>query len=182
MATTTPTDAALTREQLKTIRNADSAVLRWNHKETDKPDVLELVKEIKEPNGFGSYDLRVQLPCPARVANYGGDRYPEDADSDRLDRAVSGDWVLLYIRHHDEWNTFAHFLKPGDRLEQEWTVDNRNELLKKARLTHHEVKIRIRRTVTLKGVERERVYTFMLDSAVQNPYNLADNVRREPRS
>lgn len=172
MSTITPTDTALTREQVKAIRNADTVVLRWDHTDSERPDVLELVKETERTDGFGREDIRLPLPCPARVANYGQSTLGEEGE--RLRKAISGDWVILNVQHQDEYRTFASFIKPGDALEQSWVVDNRNSLLKEAGLTLHELKLRV-----LRGGDQVKVYTFMLDASVLNPHNTADRVRRE---
>lgn len=179
--TTTETDRfpldALLREQLKAIRNADSAVFRWEEQGGNRYEVtgtLVLSKQVKRTDGFGEDELRVEIPTRVIVSNYGVRDYEEEADYS-LTRAVAGTWVLLSTQVTPEWATMARFLKPGDVLVQEWVVDNRNLLLKRAGLTAHELKIRVERP---EKDDRIKVYTFMLDATVCQPLGPGGPVTR----
>lgn len=169
MSTDTITEG-ITREQLKALRNATAAVFRWDAVEGGTTGTLDLSKEVQRGDGFGSDTLRVEIPVSARVQNYGGHRFSDDPEDSKLRRAIGGDWVLLTLKVSPEWCTFAQFLRPGDVVSQEWTVDNRNDLLKRAHLTAHEIKVRVER----KG----KLHTFILDSCVCDPHSTADRVTR----
>lgn len=172
MSTDTITEG-ITREQLKALRNADTAVFRWTAVEGGTTGILDLTKEVERGDGFGRDTLRVEIPANARVQNYGQSGFSGDPEGSKLRRANGGDWVLLSLKVRPEWCTFAQFLRPGDVVSQEWTVDNRNSLLKRAHLTAHEIKVRVER----KG----KLHTFILDSCVCDPHSTADCVTREPR-
>lgn len=179
MTTVTTTTEGLTKDEIKAFRNADSAVFRWEAIPGGTKGTIDLGKEVERGDGYGRDTLRVQIDAPAGVQNYGGSTFSDDPEGSRLDPAVRGDWVLLSLSVSRDWATIGAFLKPGDVLTQVWTVDNRNTLLKRARLTRHDLALTVTRAPEGRPAKR---FVFNVASAVLDPYNLADHVRRERRS
>ena len=166
----------LTRDQVKAMRAADTAVLRFTTTEPDA-NVLELVKEVERPDGFGRETLRVQIPARAIVQNYGGGACGIAADRP-LAAAIQGDWVLLSLSVRPEWQTLAHFVRAGDTLEQEWVIDNRSESLAQAHVTMHEIKLRVLRPVGNDPNPRVRVFSFLLDAHAEPDSGYSSAIRR----
>lgn len=170
--TTTDQTSGLSRENIRAIRHADSVVLRWTQDEDKRwhhTGHLDLTKKVDDGTGF-KHNIHVQIPTEVMVNSYSSSPH-------RLAPAIRGDWVILYIKHHPEWQTFAQLLKAGDRLVQEWVVDNRNTCLKEARLTQHEVKLRVFRP-TKDG--QAKVFTFLLDTCVIQTHSLSGTIQRDP--
>jgi hypothetical protein len=173
--TSTP-ERKLNREQVKAIRNADAAVFRWNANDHGA-GMLVLTKEVERADGFGSNELRVEIPTTVHVQNYGLDRGAADTARNLLP-ATGGSWVILSLPYHAEWSTIANQLRVADSLVQEWVVDNRNDLLKQAELTLHELKLTIERPAT---GGRTKTYTYLLEAGVRDPRGLGDAVERAVR-
>jgi len=170
---TSTTDVALTREKIKAIRNAEVAVFRWKA-DDHGAGTLVLTKTRERTDGFGPDELRVEVPTIVGVQNYGSGGSPEAASN--LAPATSGSWAILDVDVRAEWNTMANQLREGDTLVQEWIVDNRNDLLMHARLTMHELKVRVERPMT---DGRTRVYRYLLAAAVRDPFGMGDQVKRQ---
>ena len=159
----------LTTAHLRAMRAADAAVLRFNVAENH--GVLEVLRYL-EP---GADALRVSVDAPAAITNYGTHRYSDDPPDSTLERAVAGSWVLQTLSVLPTWATLVALMRAGDLLEQIWQIDNRNALLTRARLTKHDLALRIRRPRP-KG--SPWLMTVRLDSVVVNPYGTADPVSR----
>jgi hypothetical protein len=165
----------LTTTHIRAMRAADTAVLRFNVAENQ--GLLELQKDVARQDGFGAETLRVRVDAPAVLTNYGKHAYPDDPPDSPLERAIAGNWVLQTLSVSPVWATLVALLRAGDRLEQIWWVDNRNALLTGARLTKHDLALRVQRS-RKKG--SPRLLTVRLDSVVVNPYGTADPVTRAP--
>jgi hypothetical protein len=166
-------ELALTRDQIKAMRHADTAVFRWDTAEKGV-GVLELRKEVNRNDGFGPDVLRVEVRTRLGVANHGCEAAGADP-AWSLRPAISGSWLIQRLSSHAAWTTMAGQLRPGDTLVQAWVVDNRNELLKCAGLTLHELKVRVERPVASGAV---RAYTYMIEAGVRDPFGPADEVKR----
>jgi hypothetical protein len=87
--------------------------------------------------------------------------------------------VLQNLKVTPEWVTLAHFVRAGDELKQEWTIDNRSEPLVRLGVTVHELKLRVQRP--LKN-GRANVYSFMLDAHAEAAHGYSSCIdQRTPR-
>jgi hypothetical protein len=161
----------LTRTNINAIRAADAAVLRFDLAE--ESGSLSLEKHLKRPDGFGENTRRVHIEARAQVTQYGAHTYPDDPANSTLAPPNAGVWGLQ--TSGPTWQTLALLVRAGDTLTQRWTIDNRNSLLKRARLTAHQVALIIERPVRNSSTRR---LTFQLASVVTNPFSTADLVTR----
>jgi hypothetical protein len=170
--------SALTREQIKAMRAADGAVLRFSHDQTVQVDEIVLSKDVERPDGFGRESLRVRIPARAIVQNYGsGGLASGDEREYALAPAISGSWYLGSLSVRAEWATFARFVRAGDELVQEWVVDNRNLHIMRAGVTAHELKVRVERPAKNGRIE---VFGFMLDAHAELAGTSYGYVTRDP--
>ena len=164
--------AALTREQLKALKNADSIVFRF-HSE-DSPHVtdrelpatwIEAIKTINPGDGFGERDRRVEIPTGQALLhsyNQGVIQYAS--------------WVFLHTDRSHPLGTLIHgFLRAGDRLQPEFVAGNNNDHVRDAGLTVDEVHLRVERG-PLDDPSKVKRFRFMLDTCVYPPHSLARNI------
>ena len=161
----------LTRNDIKAMRAADAAVLRFDLAE--ETGSLSLEKRRERGDGFGEDTRRVHIQARAEVTQYGAHSYPDDPSDSALAPANAGVWGLQ--TSGASWQTFVLLVRAGDTLTQRWTIDNRNSLLKRARLTTHQLSLIIERPAR-KGSTRR--LTLQLACAVTDPYGTADLVTR----
>lgn len=170
--------SALTREQVKAMRAADGAVLRFNRTQEDQADEIVLSKDVERSDGFGRETLQVRIAARALVQNYGsGGLASGDEHEYALAPAISGSWYLSSLSVRAEWATFARFVRAGDELVQEWVVDNRNLHIMRAGVTVHELKVRVERPARNGRVE---VFGFMLDAHAELAGTSYGHVTRDP--
>jgi hypothetical protein len=163
----------LTSANIKAMRAADAVLLRFS---PENPGTLELQKKRERIDGFGEEVARVEIDARAILTNYGNHPNPEDEDNGRLAPAVSGRWCLTSTDFAPDWATIAALARPNDRIVQIWQIDNRSLLLMRARLTLHNVALRIERP-TKHGPDK--LLFFNLAASVMDPYSTADLVTRE---
>lgn len=180
METTTAT--GLTRENLKTLRNADDIVVRFHSEhfkykadgEVLPRTFLDCIKQVDPGDGFGKREMRVEVdvePAGFRVFDQKGQTDQRAADP--ISHAL---WSLHPKWAGNEQHTFIHhLLRVGDRLTPLWVCNNNSDNIRNAGLTVDEFKFEIVRGPVDEPSKCKRL-VVLLDSAVYPPHNLARNV------
>jgi hypothetical protein len=151
------TDLALTAENLKALRGADSV---WFKHETACGDktYVAATKRFDPKDGFGERDLTAYVPATPKFT-----LYDRNGSSGRRAAPTTAFYSAASAKFHPEWTTAAKLLKAGDRLVLHWTTDS-NKRVVAAGLTLVEFRLEVRRA-TAKG--REEHLCFHLGSVVE---------------
>lgn len=154
----------LTAENLKTLRNADDIVFRYNNVpgEDAGSTVIECIKDVDPGDGFGERDIRVQIEVAGtRIHNYTASPWGDDKPQRR--EVASMDWVLLSVRYNDEWRTIVqHILRTNDHVWVELSVSNDSENLRRAGLTCDELALIVER----KAGDKVKSFSFKLAHSI----------------
>jgi hypothetical protein len=175
------TPTGLTSEQLKTMRNATSLVIRsyWRPSDHMPEDLtlpctfIEAIKEVDPGDGFGRRELpRVQIPVEmATTRNY----------SEGFGPVLNASWVSLFLNWDQPIGTLVRgILRPGDRVRPIFLIGNDSDNLRNAHLTQDELHIEVERGPVDQPRKVKRLH-FEIDTAVYPPGSLARNVRFGPR-
>lgn len=155
---------ALTAENMKTLRNAEDIVFRYNSVpgEDAGTTVIECIKRTDPGDGFGDRDIRVQIEVAGtRIRNYTGS--PWAGENAQRQEVASMNWVLGTAQYNDVWRTIVqHILRTNDHVWLELLVSNNSETLRSAGLAHDELQLMVER----KTGERVKTFTFKLTDAI----------------
>lgn len=150
---------ALTKEQIKAFRKADS--VNFAHLETENKfrGEIEIRKDIKAPSYMDTYhDGSARLLIQevySRITSY----------SDKMNRAR---YTEIFCSQSPEYKTFASCLKVGDELHMEFVHDGKGTPQMKEDGYHvDQFLIKIYRGINTKS---PKVLTFCLDTTTYKSY------------
>lgn len=161
-----PDVVALTRDDIKALRNAASIVFRFNLDNDRYGPIGSFVEaniEHDPGDGFGKRELRKSIPInPAHVTNY----------SDRGE-AKGACEVFTSARYVPQLATLFTLLKPGDELHPRWTAGNDTDVVRERGVTIDEFAVRVRRP----GKAGKASFEFLLHCQVTTPHSQSRNIR-----
>ena len=150
---------ALTKEQIKAFRNADSVSFSQLETENQYKGEIEIRKDIKAPGYMdtlkeGSARLLIQ-EVYSRITSY----------SEKMSRAR---YTEIFCHQSPEYQTFVTCLKPGDTLQMEFVHDGKGtEQMKEDGYHVDQFLIKIFRGTSTKT---PKVLTFCLDTTTYKNY------------
>lgn len=163
--TTTP---ALTAENLRALRHADSLVIRYRGEGSRYADddatlpqaFLEACKDEDPRDGFGRRERRVTIPMvPAVFQNYATGK-PAVTDAS---------WVLLFPTVDHPIGTLIHYvLRAGDRIQPLFLLSNDSDNARNAGLTKDELHLYVHRGPVDDPRKAKRL-RFMIDTNLCPP-------------
>lgn len=165
MEGTVDTPYALTRDDLKALREADSVSFAYTTepREGQPPCYLRLTKKHDESgSAVWSSDTEAERLIPAQVQLTAYDREHSSSDAQReIRRAYASSLSAKFDPH---WVTAVANIKVGDQLILHFIAGNNTETLRKAGLMHDEFDLRVRRFD--KDGKRKADLTFRLDDRI----------------
>lgn len=159
---------ALTRDQIKAMKNAEHVVFHREHREGEPAKDYAIASRRHDPgDGFGERELIVTIPIAGSLF----ETYELPGDGDIAWASGVG------RRYCAEWATVLEFLRVGDELIARFVLGNNSETLKDAGLSHDEFKVEIVRT----GKTGSRRFTFWLDDIIAPTHSSARMATRSTR-
>jgi hypothetical protein len=162
MSDTTLAVAALTADDLKTLRSADSLCFHWK----DGATFVCAFRHLPAKGAYPATDVRADIALDdAQIVEYDKTRTPRSAS-----------WVITSSRYHAELMTVFGLLRPGDRLRPRWVSSNNNDHVDRIGHATEEFRLLIHRSGA-KG--KTSVLTFLIETVTTGRYGLMRNVSVE---
>lgn len=165
----------LTRDDIKTLRNADSIVFRTSTVSRDRgyPEYetfADCTKRHNPGDGFGERELSAKVAVQQTVATV----YSSDGWGSSRVELSGASWVFTSAQYRDTLQTALSLLKPGDSLCVKYVANNNNGHMRDAGLTCDAIELIVYRKA---AGDKLRRFTFALDTVVLTPHNLCRNLR-----